>query len=417
MLLCLIVPLNTKAQSDFKDGFIITNKQDTVYGLINIRRSNFDECVFKKSLDSDPETYKPREIHSYRIINGKYYISMTVPIRNSDVILQDIIFDQQNRDGKIQNVRFKDSTITQKNLFAEYLLDGIVKMYFVKDNGSHYFVQSPNNRLVELKKDKIETKHNGVLYAVNERDSYKGVLLSIVGNEPSLKSRISNMSFEHRDIIDIGKKYHELTCKNGKCIVYQKNITPLILDYGILIGAQKPFLKNSEDILDDAYNKADFTSTPSLEIGVELRLNNLIPDHESFSLKFAAEYWRNQFKDNSYHPYYDYREETFNYSFSNIKIDIDGVLKLSPKLEHLFIEAGFSMCFNFANKYSLSKSTSSTEVVDTFNLLKIGFNGALGYEHPIGKKGNLLSFKVGHTQFSGFSTIGLFVGYSFSTKK
>lgn len=411
LLLIFTLSFNANAQSDFKPGFIITTQMDTIYGVINTKTSTSLACHFKKTPDSNLEIYQPNEIHSYRIVNGRYYISMTVPVRNSNVIIQDIDFDQQNRNGKIENVRFSDSTTTQKKLFAEYLLNGIIKVYYVRDNHLDlYFIRTQTNRLVELKVDKIETMHNGMVYAVNERSSYKGLLMSILAEDPSLKKTIDKMHLEHHSVIEIGKKYHDFVCKDGKCIIYQKDVAPLTIDYILHIGYQN-CLTNPNHIL-----TGNFISFPSFKYGVEFVTNNLLHDRENIGFKITVDYWRSKLEDKntplSRFPGWG----TLTYTFSNISIDIDGVYKLSSTPKHWFIDAGLTTCLSFATKYTLSDGSSTlntyTKGYDPFNFLKIGGNGALGYQFPVSRKGNYLSVKLAHTQFTNFSTTGIFVGYT-----
>jgi hypothetical protein len=47
----LLIAINSFSQSDYRKGFIITNKQDTIYGLIDYvsPSSNAQTCFFKRS--------------------------------------------------------------------------------------------------------------------------------------------------------------------------------------------------------------------------------------------------------------------------------------------------------------------------------------------------------------------------------
>lgn len=56
------------AQRNFRSGYIITLKQDTVYGQIDFRtdKVNAERCVFKLRTNTDPVTYLPFEIAGYR---------------------------------------------------------------------------------------------------------------------------------------------------------------------------------------------------------------------------------------------------------------------------------------------------------------------------------------------------------------
>lgn len=402
----LMLPTNAKAQDNFKPGFIITNKLDTLYGEVDIKASSFGECHFKKTSNTELKVYKPGEIHSYRIQDGRYYISMAVPLRNSNVIVQDIAFSIKEPNGTISNVRYKDSTTTTKTLFVEYLLNGIVKLYYVKDNHQdYYFVLTPNNQLMELRKDQIETFHNGNLYAVNERSSYKGLLAFIMAEDPSLRKAIDRMLLEHRSLIDLGKKYHDFACKDGKCIAYQKEVAPLTLDYGLHVGFQ-----NSLTNVSNIPKGYDFSAIPTLRVGVEIVANNMILDNEKVKFKCAVSYWRSKFEDKHAPISQSPGGATLTYTFSNIAVELDGVLKLSATPQCWFMEAGPTLCFTFAPKSAVSAGKSFIEYDPAS--LKVGANAAFGYQFPVTRKGSGISLKLTHAQFTNYSTTSILVGYT-----
>ena len=84
VLLLLYVCLNSFAQSDFRPGYIVTMKGDTVQGLINYSSdvSNGNVCQFKKGIKATSVTYLPDQLLSYRFIENKLYRSKKI-IRDS----------------------------------------------------------------------------------------------------------------------------------------------------------------------------------------------------------------------------------------------------------------------------------------------------------------------------------------------
>jgi hypothetical protein len=73
------------SQSNFKEGYLITLTNDTVYGLIDFRTdyTNAEVCRFMKSPDAAVETYLPGSIAGYRFVaEGKYYVSKKVVFEN-----------------------------------------------------------------------------------------------------------------------------------------------------------------------------------------------------------------------------------------------------------------------------------------------------------------------------------------------
>ena len=81
VLLFLIPSLQLLAQSNVREGYIITLQDDTIHGEIDFRTSamNMKRCVFRKKGDTSFKTYLPGEISGYRFTsNGIYYVSKEV---------------------------------------------------------------------------------------------------------------------------------------------------------------------------------------------------------------------------------------------------------------------------------------------------------------------------------------------------
>ena len=100
LIAALLVSLTANAQVNPKEGFIITNLNDTVYGMVDYRTNdkNAQQCTFKADGASEYVTYAPGQIAGYRFKeSGKFYVS-----RNFD------------EDGEF---------------FAEYLVNGILNLY------------------------------------------------------------------------------------------------------------------------------------------------------------------------------------------------------------------------------------------------------------------------------------------------
>jgi hypothetical protein len=119
----LLLSLWGNSQNNYVPGYIITNKQDTIHGLIDFRtdRMNNSVCKFKVSLQDSVKTYLPYEISGYRFVNEtKYYISKTVTI---------------------DKVEYK--------LFLEYLVQGILNLYYL-DNGNPCYIFEAKDHIVRL---------------------------------------------------------------------------------------------------------------------------------------------------------------------------------------------------------------------------------------------------------------------------
>lgn len=101
------------AQSDFREGYIINNENDTTYGLIDYRGSmrSSKHCTFKSDDASEQIKYSPSEIAGYRFTDNKYYVSRTVKREEGASVF-----------------------------FLEFLINGKVDIYFYRDKGEDYYL-------------------------------------------------------------------------------------------------------------------------------------------------------------------------------------------------------------------------------------------------------------------------------------
>lgn len=201
--LCRIVILlfctSVYAQSNFRPGFIITLKQDTVYGQIDFRtdRMNALHCVFKPKKDAEPVTYLPFEIAGYRFTDdGKYYVSrMIKPNENKEAI----------------------------PVFLEYLLEGIKSLYYYesKDDRELYFIQE-GERLVVLDAPELERMKREGLIVNGRTDRYVSTLQYVFRDCPELTPKILKTPFSHKGLIKIAEEYHYAVCTtNEDCIEFE----------------------------------------------------------------------------------------------------------------------------------------------------------------------------------------------------
>ena len=126
---CLMLPAMLHAQLNPKQGFVITNQNDTVRGTIDYLSDSkcAYECRFKPDGESEYKTYRPGDISAYRFAdNGVFYVTKTFAV-----------------DGE------------QKTFFAEYLLQGGVSLFHHKeaDIDYYYFVNDEDGKVAVAKND------------------------------------------------------------------------------------------------------------------------------------------------------------------------------------------------------------------------------------------------------------------------
>lgn len=416
-----LLPNYAISKNTFQEGFIITNKQDTIRGLIDIKESSFINCCFKKLPNSPVEIFKPGEIIGYRISNGKFYTSMNLPIKKSYKIIQYIRFISQTADPDdfvVDESKYEDSTTVVKHVFAEYLLNGAVKLYYFKDENKkdHYYIHTSNNQIQELVKEIVESYSNGVITAVTTKPKYRETLLGTL-MDFKLAKEIERLTLNHYSLIKISKKYHETICKNDECIIYKRDITPTTYNWAIHLGYQHIQMPNTGLLTGKIYETNLKPTAPPVRIGMDLIINNVLLDNNNFGFRISLDYWYSKYVNNNYQSYID-RSKYAKLSFStnNINMDLDGTYKFISKSRTPFAEIGLSSCLTFGSKYQ--DIDNSWERFDTENNfgplkgLKVGANCSLGYQFPINKEKNKISFKISYTQFRKYSLTGFSAGFT-----
>ncbi len=104
LLLASFFSLTSYSQRNYQEGYVIPLQGDTLRGWIDFRsdKLNSTTCTFKADLTAQEREYYPKDIYGYRYLNdGKFYVSKEIEI-----------------DG------------VKKNVFLEFLLEGIENLYY-----------------------------------------------------------------------------------------------------------------------------------------------------------------------------------------------------------------------------------------------------------------------------------------------
>lgn len=234
----LILVLNNIcfSQHDFRKGYIITNNKDTIYGLIDYSNpsKNSEYCSFRKDSLSDVIEYSPENLRAYNFLNNNYYISKIVQIGE-----------------------------TKRIFFLEYLLHGVINLYYLKNNDKDYYFIEKNDSIYELSNEKRTVYIDGQPFEKTEH-RYIGVLKSIMKDADSISNEIEKTEFKHTSLIKLTKDYHDKVCNGEKCIVYYKkqkflNSTKWRINYGISLESIWSEIKMTSQI-ENNYSDALITN-------------------------------------------------------------------------------------------------------------------------------------------------------------
>lgn len=209
-----------KAQTDFRQGYIIRNSGDTIYGEIDYRGDILMNsiCKFKDS-NNKISKYSPNDIVAFRFIDSKYFVS---------------------------------KEINNQKVFLEYLIKGKVNIYYLRDNiGDHYYIDKENVKLTEIPYEE------GVKYVDNKPVYYEstkhiGFLKYYMQDAPEFQSRIQSVKKpEHQSLIKLAEDYHNRVCEGEKCIIYEKQQPFIKVDIEVVSGVI--YFENNDNLNDKFY--------------------------------------------------------------------------------------------------------------------------------------------------------------------
>ena len=221
LLFIFLALFSTGAQGQFnyKAGRIITNNNDTIFGLINdggeIRNSRF--CLYKEEKRAKSIKFYPNEIKSFLLIDEKYYSAQSLNIKNK---------------------------LTP--CFVNVLIEGSIDLYHSrKVNDIAYYIKTEGGNLVGLSKKSIEigqTITGSSLFWQNiiriEFQEFKDTLPYLFRKSDLIQNQIPELKYDHKSLQNITKTYIGLTCSGSNCIAYEQDLTKSKPNYGFFTGIQ-----------------------------------------------------------------------------------------------------------------------------------------------------------------------------------
>ena len=161
LVISLIIPCSFMAygQPDFRDGYIITAENDTIYGKIDFRSGfkNRKLCRFKGQ--NGLVEYTPDQITGYRFINDRFYSAQIIP-----------------------------------GTFVEVLVSGKLSLF---RDGYDFYIQKEGDSLIRLETKEIRDTvyDNGSPKVVLRQDTkWKEILSSITSpTEPQTAGRLQRL--------------------------------------------------------------------------------------------------------------------------------------------------------------------------------------------------------------------------------
>lgn len=272
LLALFFLTLICSAQRDFREGFVIKQPGDTLFGLINYRGGTRDyaTCIFKESDNNETINYTPDDISGFGFPGDRLFVSKIVePV----------------------------STNTTKT-FIEVLVRGAVSLYTY--NG-RYFIQKEDAQLYELAVAKSEILKDGQK-AIIVTKKYLGVLSMVLSDCEEARDMIPDVTLDERPLTKLAEAYN--ICVNSPYETILSGKSKIKFSFGLSAGLVNSHLDIFSRIRSDQVSYVDVPYGRSNSFQPRLSLDLSFPRF-SERLSFTAEvsYFKSSFNSSTIYEY------------------------------------------------------------------------------------------------------------------
>lgn len=351
LLLAFLCPLLSFAQSNYKPGYVVTLKGDTLRGFINyvVWDSNPKEISFKTTaVDNETRKFTPADIGFFNIDGQESYQ------RYSGIISMDATDAGHISNGK--DVSFKIDTvflqlIQKGNNIAFYsYFDGFKTRFYIADKpdylpvemGYHLYTNSSDGS--QAGKTVVDNAFMKQLFASAEK---YGVLTTALQND------IQHLEYSKYDILDIVSKINGISKAEYKEKYSAKTSIRLFASAALSVTTIRPF-----GYYKKAGGKTETSYFPAVSFGLDLFAN---PHTEKLTFRVEGMISENQYK--SIYIYTGSPYVPVRYSYTQL------CLALAPQVIYNFytkndfaIFAGVGVAATF---YKYSNATYDLNYADT----------------------------------------------------
>lgn len=348
--------------SQFKEGYIINNNNDTIRGLINWEGSiiNSSKCEFKINTGDESKIYKPGDILGFRFNNSKFFSS------------KDIITDNQ-----------------EQKVFIEWLIKGRASLLSFSGSVPYtkYFILAEDGTISELLNTTAQIVQENVVYERKKKE-YISTLMYSFRDCQSLQPKINSASFNSKSLINITKQYHELTCKEEDCVIFEEKDRKMKVDWGIYTAFLNSNLKINNGDAEKMY------PANSVGVGIALNITNLPGLSPKFSLKINPAFFSSMYRyDTSnvaalktalqYHLIKD--DRVCKIGFAKVPVQLS--YRFNQKKFSPFVSAGGTVNLRFSYKQYDKFLTdwitlSGGDSFDSkLSFLQLGINSGIGFDY------------------------------------
>ncbi|WDF75379.1 hypothetical protein PQ469_15925 [Mucilaginibacter sp. KACC 22773] len=401
LLPALILPLFSVAQSNYKPGYVVTLKGDTLRGFINIKEwaVNPRKVSFKTSTnDTPPRDLGVSDITSFAATNSEAY-QRYIGLLNVDPTKISSLSNGRNTDTKTDSVFLK---IIQKgaNITLFEYADDLKNHYFVSGSGD----AQPTELVYRVYKNDGKT--------INE-DAYKQQLFLLsekYNGSNNTKTIIEKADYNADDLIEIARFINKTNTKQDATLTDGSKSTQFFASAGVNFGN----ITSGIDAFKEFDSKSASSIFPRIAVGI-----NVLANPSTGKLIFRAQlaYTSNKFKGNQTGG------STYSLTQNNISL-IPQILYNFYNTNGFKFYAAAGAAFNISayggNKYTYS-GAGKTTVTDGYLLQSNWISYPINIGAVIGKKFDITAgyipnaiFTKDNTNYMQVSAVQIALNYYFN---
>lgn len=298
-------------QDNWIPGYVVKPSGDTIKGLIRDEndQSQWKQCKFKVDANGLEQNFKPADLLAYKYNDGRYYVTKMMP----------------------------DSSVAEP-VFFEFMVHGKVNLYRLNKGSERYFVEK-DSAVHELKNTETIERINNQNYEKKNRE-YVGTLFYLFG-DANMQSDISESVFRPKALIGLAKKYHDKVCTDEVCVIYEREVKPIHVNFSLHGGP--------------TYNKLNFGTVIETDyrlgamLGCRFEFENIIDLNENISVMADVNLqWMKSYTLSPLERYF--RNVTYEgktYTISTINSASTFVTSLDVNTNALFLKIPISVNYTF----------------------------------------------------------------------
>jgi hypothetical protein len=320
-LVIFLFPLFSIAQSNYKPGYVVTLKGDTLRGFIDYRgwNSNPDAISFKTAADSrDIKRFTTADIDFFNVGDFESYKKCTCSV---------------SEDGtNISNLSTaRDTSFSMETVFLKVLQKGKnVALYsFTDDLKTRFYLgETPDYKPAELIYRIYNNSNNGTKFENGYLKTLFALAIKYNVLDDGLSKTFQLDSYNSAYILGIVSKINHISIAEEKKNYSQKSEFKLFLDAGLNIGSASSSTASSYTL----GGGGPYTSyLPEFSVGL-----NMVPNPESGKIEFRVEVM--------------YAESEFN---STYQLKVSPYIAMRASFNQTAISLVPQIIYNFYNAQNL----------------------------------------------------------------